>query len=141
MEFGPVTVVQDGGKVGAMAAPGLDHVYDPDHAQKQIYAFSAGYAAMIAAGYDEKQAMEGAWSDFDAVEILIERWGFSRTVEEWKAEVMEMMRELRNVQAVSKLAIELMEVGTMEWDTAGLCIDAADGLLSEEEFRQSMAGW
>jgi hypothetical protein len=87
----------------------------------------AGYAACIAAGYSEEQALTGCESDF-------ERAGHRK---ERACELaLELMANGANVLAVTLIADKLLELTTVDHDHIIILMQLADGECSEAEYRE-----
>jgi ATP-dependent Zn protease len=128
-----VTIVERGGALGCATAEGVEHVRDAAAAVKQVIAYGSGYAALMAAGHDEESAKEGADRDFAKAEGLIARF-LSGDLTEWMARAVAMMREPRNVNAVTVVSDWLLREKTLDGDVIDLLVDLADGEISQVEF-------
>ena len=87
----------------------------------------AGYAACVAAGYSQEQALSGCESDF-------ERAGHRK---ERACELaLELMASGANVLAVRLLADKLLELTTVDHDHILILMQLTDGECSEAEYRE-----
>jgi hypothetical protein len=110
---------------------------DQSTADNDVYQ-SAGYAAVIAAGFSEAEAAAGCDEtdecDFRKVQ---------GDLETAKAKAVDLMRELENMKAVKRIADELLLRRRLHGDHVGLLIDLEFGEISEQEYLQllSLRGW
>ena len=112
-----------------------DSHWTPDEAQKQVTTYCAGYAAVVAAGFDAVTAELGCGDDFEKAERIIELWGLP-DLDTQKAIAVELMSQDRNRQAVESLVQELLTRHTLDADFADVLISYADGGCSESEWIQ-----
>ena len=133
------SIVPEGDWLGHVQSAGVNHVWMEEEAVDQVLSYCAGYAALVAAGFDETVATQGADGDFDAARHLIEHWGLAGDLDEWKAKAVAMMQEPRNRAAVKRVADELVAAGTIDWDDISCCCDIADGECTEEDYAMSKA--
>jgi hypothetical protein len=99
----------------------------------------AGYAAVIAAGHSEDDAAAGCDEDADECDFKRVRGDLA----EAKSRAVALMRRQENVQAVKRLADELLLRRQLHGDHVALLIDLADGEISEKEYLQLLVfrGW
>ena len=133
---GGVSIRPDNGTLGRAAGEGLNNIWSEEDARHIAVVDAAGYAALIVHGLDEDAAMAGAWEDFENVEAIIRDWLPESTVEQWKAQAVELMRDPTNVRAVGRVAEELISRGVIDAQHLPVLIELADGECSEQEYRQ-----
>lgn len=133
---GSVSIEPDAETLGRCKAEGAKHVYSADEAQKQVMAFLAGYAALIAAGCNEEDASAGADDDFEQAADLFESWDLGGDLVSWKAEAVDFMSTGENVKAVRRLADELLSRITIGDELTAVIVDVADGEITEAELEQ-----
>ena len=101
--------------------------------KEAIYA-CAGYAALIAAGYDEATAVLGCDPDFDIADRVTEI-----PLAEIKQEAVALMQQPANIKAVSRIAEELLQRTTLDpWDVDVL-MEVANGNVTEEKYQTLLA--
>ena len=87
----------------------------------------AGYAACVAAGFSEEQALTGCESDFERAGIRKER----------ACELaLKLMANGANVRAVRLIADKLLELTTVDHDHISILMQVTDGECSEAEYRE-----
>jgi hypothetical protein len=124
---------------GVCTGPSIESVECVEDAEKQVLAYLAGYAALIASGHSEESAMLGADDDMEKVETLLEGWLLGN-VEDWKARAIEMMSKPENANAVSVLAAELEVREYMNDELPENLIGYADGEFTQEEWQRYLLG-
>ena len=97
--------------------------------KEAIYA-CAGYAALIAAGYDEATAVLGCDPDFDIADHVTEE-----PLAEIKQEAVALMQRPKNIKAVSRVAEELLERTTLDPSDVEVLIEIADGNATEDDYQ------
>ncbi len=127
------------GTAGSSSAEGPQHVWSREDAEPMVLAFYAGYGALLAAGYPHEVAEDGAWSDFEQAEQLIEFWGLDGTPDEWRAKSAELMAQPENVAAVRRLADQLLQDRTIDGQLLPIYIEVADGEATEQELERAIA--
>ena len=95
-----------------------------------IYA-CAGYAAMLAAGYAEEEALAGCEADFEKAERVCNVRLYVS-----KEKAMALMMQPQNIAAVARVAGELLSRSTLEWDEVEILIDVADGEATEQDYQR-----
>jgi len=95
-----------------------------------IYA-CAGYAAMLAAGYAEEEALAGCEADFEKAERVCNVRLYVS-----KEQAMALMMQPQNIAAVARVAGELLSRSTLEWDEVEILIDVADGEATEQDYQR-----
>lgn len=86
----------------------------------------AGYAACIAAGFDERKAMVGVGEDFNRTRHALRKAYGDDTYEERKQRAVATMSERKNKRAVRVLAKQLVHHRELQFDQIEACIEAAD---------------
>ena len=94
-----------------------------------------GYAACIAAGDTEDQAVFGCGTDFNNAQERIDAWQLG-TLSEAKAKAVKFMRRRKNVRAVELVAQHLLLHGKLETWYLGVLVSLADGETTPAEFDQ-----
>jgi len=120
--------------LGRSVSAGVDHVYSEDDARSMALAYLAGYAALIAHGYSEDEALNGADDDYEKTVQLIETWKLDR-LETLKREAIELMSQAENAKAVRLLADRLLENEEIYSDEIEIIIEVADGSETEENYQ------
>ena len=109
----------------------------PDQRQmfenEAIYA-CAGYAALIAADYPEDEAENGCWSDFECAEKCSDK-----PLATIKQESIALMSRPENVNAMRRIADELLLRKKLDSDVVDVLIDVADGKTTEEDYQRFLA--
>lgn len=95
----------------------------------------AGYAALIAAGYDEATSRYGTRGDFEKANEIIEGWNLE-SLESWLGKSVAMMKEPGNVLAVGRIAQELLSRKTIYDELLYVLVALSDGDSTIEEFEQ-----
>lgn len=134
-----VHIIRNGSLLGAAAAEGAESVWSAEDASIQAVCYCAGYAALIAAGFDEERACSGADNDFEHVQHLVEFWGLNAPLGDWKARAVELMRQPQNVAAVRLLSEHLLEHMRLGADYIECLIELADGDITADEWAQFLA--
>ena len=94
----------------------------------------AGYAAVLAGGYSDEEALAGCGSDFDKAERACDvRLDVS------KENAVELMTLPENTSAVARVAGELLSQSTLEWDEVIILIEIADGEATEQDYQRYQA--
>ena len=140
-DTGNVTIDRTGSKLGHHAAeeitfPANGPVTAEENREwenEAIYS-CAGYAALIAAGYDEATAILGCDPDFDIADRVTEI-----PLAEVKQEAVTLMRRPGNIKAVSTVAEELLERTTLDSSDVEIFIEVADGNATDEEYQRFLA--
>ncbi len=86
----------------------------------------AGYAAVLAAGYPEAEAIAGCESDFAEAGDLLDIG---------KSKAVELMQRPENQQAVKHVADELSRHRCLDGDHVAVLINVADGDMTEKEYQ------
>ena len=86
----------------------------------------AGYAAVLAAGYPEAEAIAGCESDFAEAGDLLDIG---------KSKAVELMQRPENQQAVKHVADELSRHRCLDGDHVAVLIYVADGDMTEKEYQ------
>lgn len=136
IQQGVVTIVPANGNLGTASGEGIDHVRSADEAEPMVLAYCAGYAALVAAGYDDDLARNGADDDFDNAQAIIEQWELEGDLSTWQAKSVEIMSTDENRKAVDRVAKELIEREMIDADDVSLCVCITDGEMSEDEYAQ-----
>ena len=123
-----------GQNLGRVTAEGAKHVYSKAEAEDQALAFCSGYAALLAAGYSEAEALRGADDDFEWTRYLIDRWQLADE-SEWRRKALSTMCEAVNIAAVARISEELLEERRLEMHLIELLVDVADGQITEEKYQ------
>ena len=97
-----------------------------------VYA-CAGYAAVLAAGYSEGEASAGCESDFDEAKKV------TKPLATIKQEAVALMSRPENVNAVRRIADELLMRTTLDPEVVDVLVDVADGKTTEEEYQRFLA--
>jgi hypothetical protein len=104
-----------------------------EKARDQTLILCAGYAALVAAGYNNDKAEEGCGSDFSNAEEIIEGWALG-TLDKWKKKAVFFMSDPKNIQAVKVVAEKLIERSILDGDRLQVLIELADGDATEDEW-------
>ena len=124
-----------GATLGSAIAEGAEHVNSKEEAGDQVIACYAGYAALGAAGYSEEDAACGADDDFCIASYLLESWQIGEE-SDWKGKALAMMREQKNIAAVTRVAEELLQERRLVMDQINTLIEVADDEIPEEEYQR-----
>ena len=135
LELGYVSIVAQGKNAGAVTGAGVYHVHNRMDAKKQVIAYLAGYAALVARGYDEETALQGTGSDMECVSELFELWNLN-DLDKWKSLAVKMMSRPKNIAAIDRLARELETRQKFDSDMAMVFIEVADGDSTEDELER-----
>jgi hypothetical protein len=127
------------GALERVIVEGKQHVSSAAEAEKQVLCCCAGYAALIAQGLGSEEASQGAADDFENAGELIETWGLSGTLDEWRVRAMELMEKDNNIRAVEFVGDALMKYLTLTAEYVDVLIERADGDVSDEEWREFVA--
>jgi hypothetical protein len=122
-------------KRGRAIAEGIEHVCDQVQAGDQVLAYYAGFAALLAGGYSEKEAVLGADDDFALADYLIDFWQIGKDYE-WKQKAVLLMQDESNVAAVARVSEELLRERRLVMDQVETLIDVADGGIPEREYQR-----
>lgn len=87
----------------------------------------SGYAACVAAGFSNEDAVYGCGPDFEKA---------GHRLEAAKAKAIDLMTQQKNINAVRILADKLLEFGFVDYDHADVLMDLADGKTNESEYEQ-----
>ena len=136
---GDTSIIHDDTSLGRVLAEGAESVYSSSEARPMVLAYCAGYAALVAAGYDHETAQIGADNDFESASCLIEDWALEGTLTDWQAKAVELMSEPRNITAVARIARELIAYERLGEDTVSILVDVADGNIPEAEYAKYLA--
>jgi hypothetical protein len=120
--------------IGTAAREGALTVSDTSRAKLVNLIYCAGYAALIAAGYCEAEAMRGTSDDFRQAKALATRWGLPGDISAWKAEAVELMRRPENMAAVVMVAQHLLKRRTMDSDWVWCALSLVDGEMTADQF-------
>lgn len=105
-----------------------DHSTEADQElHNEAVVYCAGYAACIAAGYSEHEAAEGCGSDFDRVLD-------PNQLEAIKREAVALMRKPENIDAVNRIADELMVRKQIDGDMLMALLSVATGEATEADY-------
>ena len=94
-----------------------------------IYA-CAGYAALVAAGYSELEALSGCESDFEIAKLI-----GSTSLATSKQLAIGLMSRPENIKGVDSVANALLERQTLDPFDVEALIEIADGKATEEEYQ------
>jgi hypothetical protein len=119
---------------GTAGREGARPASDAARAKLVALAHCAGYAALIAAGYGEADALRGTGDDFREADELLQRWRLGGDIATWKAQAVELMRRPENVAAVAVVAQHLLERRKVDSDWVGCVLALLDGDMTETEF-------
>ncbi len=129
-----VTVVADDrkGTMGYVLA--ACEASSEEEARRQVLAYCAGYAAVVASGSDPEAATEGCDLDFETARALLEFWTPAGALEDSKADAVRMMSTAENRKAVAVVADYLERHQAADADVVDVLIELADGQCTAEEF-------
>jgi len=131
---GELSIVSDGVLAGfhqqeELMIPVADNSPEADEAlHNEAIVCCAGYAACIAHGYSEDEAAAGCDSDFEKVD--------TKQLDAMKREAVELMRKPENLQAVERVADELLKRERIDGQTVDVLLEVAFGESSEADYRQ-----
>ena len=91
----------------------------------------AGYAATLAAGYAEEEALAGCEADFEKAERVCNVRLYVS-----KEKAMALMMQPQNIAAVARVAGELLSRSTLEWEDVEILINVADGEATEQDYQR-----
>ena len=136
-----VTIKPHGDNLGSSMAEGKDHVLDAEDAPTQVLCYCAGYAALIANGNNEGDAIRGADDDFENTEELLEKWpeSLTGTLNDWKGQSVALMSAPENIRAVDFVAKSLLKYETLQADYLEMLVELADSNITEEEWQRFLA--
>jgi len=135
--LGVASIVPGEGYSGRFASEPLEFPLDVDEdileqaVHKEAVCFCAGYAALIAAGYDEDTAAAGCGDDFSKAEEC-----FRQDLRAVKTEAVKLMARPENVKAVRLIADELLKRKRIFGDLLYALLDLSDGESTEVEFKR-----
>lgn len=118
-----VTIAPSGSYAGC--ASGEESWGSEDAGKIGILIFCAGYAALIAAGYNEETSVLGCGTDFDKANDIIEFWQLE-SLDEWKKRAVEHMSKPENINAVKWLSDKLVIHVTIGGDHIMALMSIAD---------------
>ena len=122
--------------LGNVLAEGVKHVWDAKYAHEIALGYCAGYAALIAAGYSDEVARQGAGDDFENVEELIDKWSLPEPLEDLLDQSVILMSRPENIRVVDSIAKKLMKYETLDSDYIDRLVDRVDGTITDEDWRQ-----
>ncbi len=132
-----VTIDRTGSQLGSHLAEEITFPADEPETAEQRREFEneaiyscAGYAALIAAGYDEATAVLGCDPDFDIADYVTEE-----PLAEIKQEAVALMQRPKNIKAVSRVAEELLQRTTLDPLDVEVLIEIADGDATEDDYQ------
>ena len=102
---------------------------DSEFEKEAIYC-CAGYAALVAAGYSEEEALLGANSDFAKAKEVADL-----SMEEISKKSVELMTQPDNIAAVAKVADELLRRKTIYGDQVETLVELSDGEITDDDYR------
>lgn len=102
--------------------------------RRAIYA-CGGYAAMVAAGYEEQRALENCAGDFDFVTKVLDQ-----PLDSAKQKAVGLMSQLTTLQATVRIAAELLDRRRLSDEEVSLLVDIADGVANEAEYSAHRTG-
>lgn len=130
---GDLTIVANEEEGYAGAHETLESWDDNSEAAKQeVLHVCAGYAACVAAGFDDVTARLGCSHDFERAEEIITRWNLL-PLDDHLRQAIDLMRQTLNLRAVKRLADELTVWKTLDGDEITVLIDVADEDTPEAE--------
>jgi hypothetical protein len=109
-------------------------VSDAKRARLVTLVHCAGYAALIATGYSEEDALRCTSDDLRKANDLIERWHLRADLAAWKAEALDLIQRPENVAAVRLVAQHLLERQKLDSDWVGCVLALLDGDMTNDEF-------
>lgn len=140
-DTGNVTIDRTGSKLGShlaeeiiFPANGPVTAEERQEFENEAIYSCAGYAALIAAGYDEATAVLGCDPDFETADYVTER-----PLAEIKQKAVALMQRPENIKAVSRIAEELLQRTTLDYWDVEVLIEVADGNVTEEEYQTVLA--
>lgn len=107
-------------------------LHDP---QDEVICLCAGYAALIAAGYDKEEASLGCGADFGNAKAISENYGLG-PFEQQLMQATELMGTPENRKAVKVVADALMERSNIDFDLCSVLVDLSDGEITEAEYER-----
>lgn len=126
-------IIPRGDQLGGAAGEGINQVWDKAGAGPVAIAMCAGYAARIAAGHSDAEALEGTGQDFEEAQYLIDFWCLADDIEAWKRRAVELMCEPSNKAAVALVAEHLLEHKRLDGDFVDVLVEVADGDATEAD--------
>ena len=123
VEYGYATIAQDDDSAGHVLTHGKAD--NPADAQGKAIGFCGGYAACLAAGYPEAQAIAGCGHDFNLASEIIDFWQLG-SLADWQAKAVEFMRKPENVHAGDLIAKHLLQHSTLDTDYLKVLLGVAD---------------
>lgn len=120
----------DANTLGHMSAE--DDPCDASVAAATVTVLCAGYAALVAAGYEDKEARDGAWSDFERAQELIDAWKLD-PLEACMGKAVMLMLEDRNINAVRTVASEVLVKRRLDGDYIHALIELSDGEITRDD--------
>jgi hypothetical protein len=103
---------------------------DPALGHKQAICCCASYAALLAAGYSEDEALDGTSDDFDKAEDFTDV-----PLATIKQQAVELMCLSENIAAVARIADELLRRKTIFGEQVETLIELSDGTISEDDYQ------
>jgi ATP-dependent Zn protease len=148
IEYGTATIVPDE-KTGTLGAVSCDDRYythqeedglligtvSQELVEKQFILCFAGYAALIAAGHSEEEALSGTGQDISDAEQLLELVP-SAPLEHWKEEAVALMKRPENINAVRRVANQLIKDCRLLADMIDVLVEVADGNCTEADYER-----
>lgn len=149
IDYGRATIVpdEDAGYLGQVSCDescfNLEHddgigcvgVENSELVENQIILSLAGYAALIAAGFTEEESMNGTAKDISDAEALLEKMP-SLPLEHWKAKAVSLMSHTENINAVQRVANQLLKDHYLARDMIDVLVEVADGISTEEDYER-----
>jgi hypothetical protein len=129
-----IMTLRDNTFLGTTAREGTQQISDPARAKSLVLTHCAGYAALIAAGYCEAEALRDTSDDFRHAKALGTRWALSGDIAAWKMEAIELMGRPENKAAVALVAPQLLARGNVDSDWVGCLFALLAGEMTEKEF-------
>jgi hypothetical protein len=135
LQLGSVTIEPDfmAGTLGV--ARGEEANGSEELGAVEVLVSCAGYAALMAAGFEEAQALMGADQDFEEAQALIDFWQ-TEDLEVHKVRAVDFMRAPENIKAVRAVADVLLRLRHVDEDHASVLVELADGECTQEEYEQ-----
>lgn len=125
--------------LGHVLGAGPDNVWTAEEAPAHVLACLAGYGALVAAGYPEEMACNGADDDFEQARELIEFWRLDGDLDAWREKASSMMREPQNVAAVALVAEYLQRHRRLSIEHLDILVELADGRITEQEWQRFLS--
>ena len=139
LEHDGANIIRVDGRLGAAKGEGKGHVWDKGGAESVVLAFCSGYAAMVAVGCTEFEALAGTEDDFEQAGELIAEWVLPGDIEAWQARAVDLMCRHENMAAVALIAEHLLQRKRLDGDYCDVLVEVSDGAATKADLARYLA--